>query len=189
MTKITDFNHALEHVTQSDVKFIRVSLYDVEKYDDIRLNVSLMFEPEAEEQFGHLYNSKCKNFLNLTTKLGPIWSLTRQSKHPAWRGLEEMYNWAQSEKAGKHVGDENFKPKVSVGKLGHVGKFGKRRTPEPAYYTAVALSILPDLDGTAKDDYYYCNVRIGEFRYDIELKHQTKDQHFSYIGQEECYHD
>ena len=190
MSKITEYNHALEKLTQADVKYIKVSLYDVKKYDTTRLNVSLKFEPESEETYGHLYNSKCKNFLHLTTKLSSnVHSLTRASQHPPWRGLEEMRNWAQSEKAGKHVGDPEFSPTVYVGKLGHVGKFGRRKTPEPAYYTAVALSILPDDGGFAKDDYYHCYVRVGEFRYQLELQHQTNDDHFSYVGQEECYHE
>lgn len=190
MSKITEINHALEHLTQTDVKYIKVSLYDVSKYDITRLNVSLKFEPHAEETYGYLYNSKCKNFLHLTTKLSSsIHSLKRQSRHPAWRGLEDMYEWAKSEKAGKLVGDPDFKPMVNVGKLGYVGKFGKRITPEPAYYTAIALSILPDPGGFAKDDYYYCNVRVGEFKYDLELRHQIDDPHFSYVGQEECHHE
>ncbi len=175
MSIITKKNHQLKGVTQSDVKFVRMCLYDPDKFAN-RINLSVKFEADSPYSRFHDQDGFVKLQFAPTSN---HYTLVRDSQHPEWSGLTEMRDYVRQE---MECPDMDL---VIFGKGRYVGKKGKNITPSPAYYTAMAVSSLI-IKNTA------CllgKIKIYDFNYELELLATPDDPYFTYIGQEEVYHD
>ena len=178
MSKITEKNHALKNVKATDVKFVRACLYDTEKYETTRLNISLKFESDSE--FYDLHDSD--GFVKLVAfpKIH-LHTINRRSNHPEWSGISDMYDWAKEEAAGNNTGKKPLVTAISKGN--YVGKRGINTAPEPAYYTCFVLSMDDQVSGVVK-------FRVGSFDHELMMSEAvgTESKYFQCIGQEEIWH-
>jgi len=175
MSIITQKNHQLKGVTQSDVKFVRMCVYDKSKFAN-RINLSVKFE--ATSPYSEFHDND--GFVKL--QFAPTqnhYTLIRKSEHPEWSGLADMRDYVRME---LECPDMSF---VLCGKGRYVGKKGKNITPSPAYYTAMALSCL----SIKKTACFLAKIKIYDFEYELELTETPDDPYFNYIGQEEVYHE
>jgi hypothetical protein len=175
MSVITKKNHQLKGVTQSDVKFVRMCVYDNSKFAN-RINLSVKFESNSPYSKFHDKDGFVKLQFAPTQN---HYTLVRESHHPDWSGLPDMREYVRSE---LECPDMSF---VLCGKGRYVGKKGKNITPEPAYYTTMALSAMKIKNAEC----LLGKIKIYDFNYELELIETPDDAYFNYIGQEEVYHE
>jgi len=170
---------SLQHLHNNDVKFIRISQYDLGYSGDIlRLNVSLKFVENSI--YTKLHNHT--GFFNLVFRpTQNLRVLTNPCQGPDWSGYTDMREWCQNEKSQP----ETVSVYAAKGRI--VNAKGNRRTPKLAYYTTLGLSY--QLWGKDQEVCSWVNVQIGDFKIDMEMRETVNtNKMFRFFGQEEIYH-
>lgn len=177
MCVITERHHQLHGVTQKDVKFVSISLYDTELYPEPRYNVCVKFEPDSA--YAQLHNKH--GFVKLLfTPSNDIRFLRRKSEHPRWDGFSTYEIWREEEKKI----DKNSM--VFIGKGKFLNEKGCKLTPEPAYFTMLGVSAFGSPNNALS---LFAKLKIFDFETEMDLTPAHDNDNFSHITYQTIYHD
>jgi hypothetical protein len=163
----------MQNIAQQDVKYCRISVYrftqDLENNQSdnerIRINVSLKFWDEALYAPLLDHNGFCKLVFKCSDRIRELMRGT-VAPYAQWSGYQAVRDFAMQH------------PAKLAGKGSFVGERGNKRTPPPAYYSAIAMvseerNLL---------DQPYALIRVGNFSQEIEL-YQSDSKLFGYHGE------